>query len=139
RHSLATGEALTAERNQHIEGLARNIAGGSTDIVSVGYARTIAEAEFDLAQIRRVKLGLISRVMAFGEAKRLPASHVIREAKRPRFEAPAMPTTEPERTAEAVRRTLPELIKLDRYERRAAGRRARALHRLLQAQKDRTT
>jgi hypothetical protein len=28
----------------------------------------------------------------------------------------AMPITEPERTAETVRRALPELIKLDRYE-----------------------
>ena len=32
----------------------------------------------------------------------------------------AMPSTEPERTAEAIRRALPELLKLDRYERRAA-------------------
>jgi len=41
-----------------------------------------------------------------------------------------MPTTEPERSAEAVRRALPELIQLDRYERRAAGRRARAMRSL---------
>jgi hypothetical protein len=70
--------------------------------------------------------------MAFGEVKRPPASHLIREAKRffrpfdrgepiglEGFEAPAMPTTEPERSAEAIRRALPELIMLDRYERRA--------------------
>jgi hypothetical protein len=32
--------------------------------------------------------------------------------------AATMPTQEPERTAEAVRRALPELLKLDRYESR---------------------
>jgi hypothetical protein len=44
-----------------------------------------------------------------------------------RAEIPAMPTTDRECTAEAMRRVLPELIKHERYERRAAGRRARAL------------
>ena len=43
-----------------------------------------------------------------------------------------MPATEPERTAEAIRRALPELMKLDRYERRAAVRRARALRSFLE-------
>jgi hypothetical protein len=39
---------------------------------------------------------------------------------------PELPTSEPERSAEAVRRALPELVKLDRYERRATARRNRA-------------
>ena len=43
-----------------------------------------------------------------------------------RIETAAMPTTDPERTAEAIRRALPQLIKLDRYERRAVARRDRA-------------
>jgi hypothetical protein len=44
-----------------------------------------------------------------------------------------MPSQEPDRSAEAVRRVLPELRKLDRYERRAAARRDRAvLNRLVQ-------
>jgi hypothetical protein len=38
-----------------------------------------------------------------------------------------MPSEELERTAEAVRRALPELIKLDRYESRAAARRDKAI------------
>jgi hypothetical protein len=142
RHGLAAAATATAERIKHIERLARNIAGASTDVVTLECARTIAEAEFDLAQIRRVHVELISRVMAFGEAKRPPASHLVREVNRAlrafdrgelvRFEGlepPAMPTTEPERTAEAMRRVLPELLMLDRYERRAAGRHARALRR----------
>jgi hypothetical protein len=38
-----------------------------------------------------------------------------------------MPNKEPERTAEAIRRALPELRKLDRYESRAVARRDRAI------------
>ena len=141
-HGLA---AAGAASSKHIERLARNIAGASTDVVALECARTIAQAEFDLAQIRRVQVELTSRMIAFGEAKGPPASHLIRKAKRffrafdrgeavgfEGLEPPAMPTTEPERTAEAIRRALPELIMLDRYDRRAAGRRARALRRFLE-------
>ena len=46
--------------------------------------------------------------------------------------AATMPPKEPERTAEAVRRILPELIKLDRYERRAFARHEQAVSRLLE-------
>jgi hypothetical protein len=41
-----------------------------------------------------------------------------------------MPTQEPERSAEAIRRALPELIKLNRYESRAVARRDRAVRQL---------
>ena len=42
-----------------------------------------------------------------------------------------MPTEEHERTAEAVRRALPELAKLDRYETRAVARRDRAIRQIV--------
>ena len=45
---------------------------------------------------------------------------------------PAMPTEEPARTTEAVRRALPDLVRLNRYERRAAARRDRAIRTLTQ-------
>jgi hypothetical protein len=38
-----------------------------------------------------------------------------------------MPSQEPDRSAEAVQRVLPELRMLDRYERRAAAQRERAV------------
>ena len=38
-----------------------------------------------------------------------------------------MPSQEPDRSAEAIRRVLPELRKLDRYERRADAQRDRAV------------
>jgi hypothetical protein len=131
-----------------IERLAREIAGATTDSVALEGARTIAQAELDLAQVRQAKVGLISRVVALGEVQRPPAFQSIREIKRalraldrgelyrPKLEAPAMPITEPELTAEAIRRALPELIKLERYERRAAGRRARALRNFLRGESE---
>jgi hypothetical protein len=152
RHGLTAGVTANAERIKQIERLARKIAGATTDIVALEYAREAAQADFDLAQIQRVKVALISRVMAFGEVKRPPAFQLIRAAKLffkaldrgeliglvglELLKAPAMPTTEPECTAEAIRRALPELIMLDRYERRAAGRRARALRSFLECRKN---
>jgi hypothetical protein len=148
RHGLAAAVTVDADRIRDIERLAREIAGATTDTVALECAHTNAQAEFELAQIRRVKVALVSSVMAFGEVKRPPDSLLIREVKRffrafdrgeqIRFEGlepPAMPKTAPERTAEAVRRALPELIKLDRYERRAAVRRARSLRTFLERTK----
>ena len=42
-----------------------------------------------------------------------------------------MPSQEPERTAEAVRRALPELAKLDRYNFRTLTRRDRAIKEII--------
>jgi hypothetical protein len=53
---------------------------------------------------------------------------------RPKFAVdplPAMPSEEPQRTAEAVRRILPDLIKLHRYESRAVARRDRAIREII--------
>ena len=153
RHGLAAGLTISAERTQNIERLARKIAGARPDILSLEGARTFAQAEFDLAQIRRVKVGLISRVLAFGglqtpndvfqasdQVKRFVRALKHAELILPeRIEPPAIPTTDPERTAEAIRLALPELIMLDRCERRAAARRARALHTFLEHKKNQTT
>ena len=70
-------------------------------------ARSIAQAELDLARVRRAKVSLIEPASAFSSA--------------------TMPSQEPYRSAEAIRRVLPELRRLDRYERRAAVRRHRAV------------
>jgi hypothetical protein len=153
RHGVTAGVTATAERIKYIERLAHKIAAGRTDVVTLGEARTVAQAAFELAQIRRVKVALISRVMAFGgletpdpfESLDQKAKQLLRWLKRgeliplKRAEIPAMPTTDPECTAEAIRRALPELIKLERYERRAAGRRARALRSFLEWKKQKTT
>ena len=52
---------------------------------------------------------------------------------RPKFAVdslPELPTEEPQRSAEAVRRALPALVKLQRYERRAVAKRDQAIRAL---------
>jgi len=94
--------------------------------------------------VRRAKVALIERASAFGELDPPQAFSTVTEIKRffnafdrgrlivpkPSDSSATMPSQEPDRSAEAVRRVLPELRKLDRYERRAAARRDRAVRNL---------
>jgi hypothetical protein len=103
------------------------------------YARAFAQAELDLARVRRAKVALMERASAFGELDppQLTVTQMIRvfnAFERGRLIVPkpidasaTMPSPEPDRSAEAARRVLPELRKLDRYERRAAAQRDRAV------------
>lgn len=141
RHGLTARATLSAERTKRIERLARKIAGNGTDVIILECARDAAQAELDLAQIRRVKVALIERMLAFGELQAPQAfgsvnqvKHVLNAFDRGRVTIPipvqagaTIPSAEPARLAEAVRRVLPELLKLDRYERRAAAVRERAV------------
>jgi hypothetical protein len=104
-----------AELARAVEVLASRILadhGKADDQHALASARQIAEAEFELARVQRIKVALIERAAVDTLS--------------------LMPEHEPQRTAEAVRRALPDLVRLTRYERRAAGRRDRAIRRLAQ-------
>jgi hypothetical protein len=144
RHGL-TKRISSAEFDRQAETLARQIAGDSEDKITIELARDAAEAVLELARVRRVKVALIERVTALGRfdvPKRFAspkdeAAWILQHycgatlwEGRPKFAVdplPAMPSQEPQRTAEAVRRALPDLLKLYRYEARAVTRRDRAL------------
>src|SRR5205823_15005996 len=123
---------------EQVEKLAREIAGSFENAILLQYARDVARAEIDLARVRRIKVALIERVSAIGTLDR-PVFEDVRGVRKildliARGELPrrinplaTMPSGELERAAEAVRRALPELTKLDRYESRAAARRDKAL------------
>jgi hypothetical protein len=139
----------SAEFTRQLDKRARQIA--SDGDFDLELARTVAEAELELARVSRVKVGLIERVSAMGGFE--PPKHFAtrkemwawfnatrrgilgRQSKPldPVWVEPAdtMPSTEPEREAEAVRRTLSELSKLWRYERRALARRNRGIKALM--------
>jgi hypothetical protein len=118
RHGLTLSITSTAAFAKQLDNLVREIAGDTEDAIMLERARAAAQAELDLAQIRRAKVALIERASALGEL----------DQGRPTLPEPtAMPSQEPDRSTEAIRRALPELRKLDRYERRAAARRDRAL------------
>jgi hypothetical protein len=138
RHGLTLSITSTAAYAKQLAKLVREIAGDSKDAIVLERARAIAQAELDLARVRRAKVALIERASAFGELDppQLTVTQMIRfvnafERGRPipkPIDALAtMPSKEPDRSAEAVRQVLPELRKLDRYERRAAVRRHRAV------------
>jgi hypothetical protein len=121
RHGLTLSITSTAAFAKQLDNLVRKIAGDTEDAIMLERARAAAQAELDLAQIRRAKVALIERASALREL----------DQGRSIFPEPtALPSQEPDRSAEAIRRVLPELRKLDRYERRAAARRDRALLRI---------
>ena len=137
-HGLGANLLFNTALTEQVEKLAREIAGSVADAILLQYARDAAYAEIDLARVRRIKVALIERVSAIGTLDG-PLYEDVRGVRKildmlARGELPrridplaTMPSGELERTAEAVRRALPELIKLDRYESRAAARRAKAL------------
>jgi hypothetical protein len=145
RHGLTVSITSTAGYAKQLETLVRKIAGDTKDAVKLERARTIAQAELELARVRRAKVALIERASAFGEldpsrltVSQMKAIRLLSAFQAGRFIDPkpidasaTMPSQEPDRSAEAIRRVLPELCKLERYERRAAARRDRALANLL--------
>jgi hypothetical protein len=153
RHGLASGRNLNAATARRRDRLARQIAGDSQSEIIPEFARSAAEAELDLARVRLAGVGLINRVFVDGTIDRFADELANDRARWKRMraelrrlklllrgvEAPevpvqdfvdpaeSMPTLPSEREAEAVRRALPELVKLNRYQVRAASRRNRAI------------
>jgi hypothetical protein len=142
RHGLTLSITSTAAFVKQLDKLARKIAGNTDDAITLERAREIAQADLDLARVRRAKPALIERAAAFGELDppQLTVTQMIRVLNafdRGRLIVPkpidalvTMPSQELDRSAEAIRRVLPELRRLDRYERRAAAQRERAVRSL---------
>jgi hypothetical protein len=143
RHGLSvpmgTSAALASELDTRARKIVRDAKRNPEDIIAFAHACAVADAELDLARVRRARLAVIERVRAFGAAERPEPFRTVAEARRilnafhrgtlivPVDPMETMPAQEPDRTAEAVRRALPDLLKLDRYERRACARRDRAI------------
>jgi hypothetical protein len=144
RHGL-TSTTLYSAYAHEVEEMTRKIAGDTKDERILTVARDFAAAELELARVRRVKVALIERTRACGALKQPPPIRSLAQLNRflenldrgifalPERIDPAasMPSEEPYRSAEAVRRVLPELLKLNRYERRASIRRDEAARRML--------
>lgn len=113
RHGLSSSTMSNTAFPKQREQFARRIAGDTANELILERARDVARAELDLARVRRAKIALITRFLALGQPDRPP------DLTRP-----------PDRFAEAMQRALPELVKLDRYERRASARRDAAVRAL---------
>ena len=145
RHGLTLSVASSAAVAKQLDKLVRKIAADTDDPIILERARETAQAELDLARVRRAKVALIERASAFGEldppqlfgtvTQIIRAIHALERGRisslpEPINSSATMPPQEPYRLAEAVRRVLPELRKLDRYEHRAAVRRDQAVRAL---------
>lgn len=147
RHGLTLSLLSNAAFAKRLDEFARKIAGDSKNEIILEHARAAAHAELDLARVRQVKVALIEPVSALGaldapqafgsSTKQIQHLKSVLWGRAPpalpeRIDPSAtMPTREPERTAEAVRRALPELVKLNRYESRAVSRRDRAIREIV--------
>ena len=104
RHGLSIPVSRHKARIREIETLARELAAGGGD--RLDQARIAAEAELELVRVREAYEAVLTRAAASGAAGELPDE------------------------AAALSGALPELEKLDRYERRAWSKRKRALRTL---------
>ena len=143
--------------SETIDRKAREICGDLIDRneISLEHGRTAAEAIVELDQVRAAKLNLIQRVIAFGmlpkprdfnaECAQIKwAIKIINSLERGGGQEllepfpeeilfSTMPAEKRERSFEAIRRILPELEKLERYETRAAARRDHAIRSLVRS------
>jgi hypothetical protein len=144
RHGLSLSANSDPAVASQIDKLARKIAGDTKSELVLQHGLDAAEAELDLARIQKIKIAWIDRVLVFGDVEFpgkvgsemqyirdlksiLAGNSMLVEPDLP----PMMPPQEPERTAEAVRRALPELTKLHRYEMSARARRDRAIRKVI--------
>ena len=141
RHGLTLSITSTAGSAKQLDRLVREIAGNTEDPILLERASAIAQAELDLVRVRQAKVALIERACSFGGLEPPQVSSSVTRVIRllnalepgriirpnPIDPAATMPPQKSDRSAEAVRRVLSELRTLNRYERRAAARRDRAV------------
>src|SRR5262249_56570008 len=65
RHGLTLNITSTAAFAKQLDKLARKIAGNTDDAITLERARAIAQAELDLARVRRAQPALICRPALF--------------------------------------------------------------------------
>jgi len=120
--------------------LLARLVGDSRDEGLLEAARATVRAHLELVRVRQVKANIINMVTEFGRLKAPPPFYFRTVADNLRYicavqpfvwppppPADPMPSEETERAAEAVRRLLPELRKLNQYEARAFSAKDRAL------------
>ena len=114
------------ESQKQLEELSRLFAGDASDAKMLGLAETAADGQADLTRVRNVKTAMLERaLMKTQEGNR--AQPELLDSSRPLLIGEA---EEEQSFVNAVRHILPELTKIDRYERRATSRRNRAIHEL---------
>jgi hypothetical protein len=152
RHGLSLPMS-TVESEAQLKDLARQFAGNSADARIPALAARAAEAHLDLARIRRVQTAMIERALML-DAPGVRSHPELEELRHriaqngwegktqgvslPPLESLVSSTPQPagndeeeRRFIHAVQHILPELTKTCPYEKRAAGRRDRAIRKMV--------
>jgi len=108
RHGLTLSITSTAAFAKQLDKLARKIAGNTDDAILLERARAIAQAELDLARVRRAKVALIERAPAFEELDQ-PRLTVARSLMRLTGVDPSFPPSTPRRQCRHKSRTVLDL------------------------------
>jgi hypothetical protein len=122
RHGLNVRVAMDWSLSSEVGRLARAIIGQDEEPMRLDGARQIAEAQVDLMRVRAARLGLLA------ENARLTGWQDLNEAstnKKRQIEA-RTPANAKRRLEDGLYVLVSELVKLDRYERRAMSRRKTA-------------
>jgi hypothetical protein len=82
RHRLSQSISSSAEFAKRLDTLARKIVGNTDDVTILEHARAVAEADLDLARVRRAKVALISCTLAFGSPAPPQAFSCVGQAMR---------------------------------------------------------
>ena len=106
---------------KRLEELSRLFAGDASDEKILGLAERAADAQADLERVRKVKTAMLERALMQTRNRAQPE---LLDSSRPLFEGEEQPFVN------AVQHILPELTKINRYEKRAASRRDRTIHEL---------
>ena len=126
KHGLSL--PILADRNLHGDALkiARAIAGEGADYAVIEQALIIAQTELELQRVRQARLAAININMVMNETNnKSPQNHVAEGASSSHSVTPS--TDSDTTTAEAFVHALPVLQRIERYERRAYSRRAKAM------------
>jgi hypothetical protein len=115
RHGLAARVVFDPESATCVRALAAQIVDGSGGFLTYEAACDIAQAELDLVRIRELKVTLIQEALMQQRDAMFGTGPTAVSAK------------DQGDLAAAVGLALPQLVKLDRYERRAAARRDRGV------------
>lgn len=138
RHGLSA--IFVHEGLTEIDELARQFVGETTDPILFQHALNAAHAEFVLARVKLWRIAWIQRTYAAGSPQDVSHDVFMREiwawldsyGEKPlNLPSNTMPSPGADRFTEAVRRALPVLARLDRYETRALARRNSAFRALL--------
>ncbi len=132
RHGLAASAGSDPIISTEVERLAIVLAGENPEPARLELARIAAEAEMTLVRVRTARVDLLNQAAACTSSSRGQNNDRISKRARAADPQPAITADgAPHQEASAVLRVLPQLVKLDRYEKRALSRRKRAIRSLL--------